>query len=136
MTKQIDRAFLRQLREDVEVALAAVGKRNGVLLSLGRATFTSESATFKMEVALATGAQTAAVAGGASAKDVKAASDYTAMAKLFGMKPEWLGQSFKWNGKELRIVGLLPNKRKNNVFVEGTGGGKYIMSPEEVIPCF
>lgn len=68
-------------------------------------------------------------------RHANAASDYTSMCASYGMKPEWLGRSFKYGrGKELKIVGLLPNKHKNNVLVEGVGGGKYIMSPSDVIP--
>lgn len=79
---------------------------------------------------------------GASSSTIKprhanAESDYTSMCVSYGMKPEWLGKSFKYGrGKELKIVGLLPNKHKNNVLVEGVGGGKYIMSPSDVIPLF
>lgn len=66
-----------------------------------------------------------------------AAADFTRMAHLYGMKPEWLNKPFVWGrGKGLRVVGLLPNKHKNNVLVEGDQGGKYIMPPSDVIAAF
>lgn len=69
-----------------------------------------------------------------STRHPTAAADFTKMAHLYGMKPEWLNKPFVWGrGKGLRVVGLLPNKHKNNVLVEGDQGGKYIMPPSDVI---
>lgn len=128
----IDRPLLRNLRTDVEAALIAVGKRHGVLLTLGNASFTSDAATFKLAVAPATKEAAAAVASGASPKDVQAAADYKELAQAYGLHVDWLNRTFQHGGSTLRVVGLLPNKRKNCVLVEGTGGGRYIMPPEDL----
>lgn len=132
----ITREMLRDIRIEGELALAAIAKKHGVVITLGRATFSQTEAKFAMQVATTTAAVTAAIADGVQPKDAKAAQDYTNLAGAYGMKAEWLGRAFKRSGRSFTVVGLLPNKRKNNVLIEGTGGGRYIMSPEEVIPGF
>lgn len=133
----ITREMLRDIRIESEQALAAIGKKHGVIITIGRATFNASSAKFTMELTKSTEAAQVAVASGVRPKHAMAAEDYKRLCTQYGMKPEWFGQSFTWGrGKGLCIVGLLPNKHKNNVLVEGTGGGKYIMSPADVIACF
>lgn len=137
MPNAIDRPFLQQLRSEVNAALLEVGKRNGVLLTLGRGTFSPLEAKFSMTVTLADANTTAAVAAGVSPKNAKAASDYTRLAASYGLKPEWLGKWFSTGvGTELKVVGLLPNRHVNVVLVQGRKGGQYIMSAEEVAGQF
>lgn len=133
----ITREMLRAIRIESEQALAAIGKKHGVIMTMGRATFTPTSAKFALELALSTEAAQTAIDTGISPKDAKAAQDYTNLAASYGMKPEWLGKSFTFGrSKGLRVVGLLPNKHVNNVLVEGDKGGKYIMPPSQVIAAF
>lgn len=137
MAKTIDRALLRKIREDVDAELAALSKKHGVLLFLGNARFTATEANFKLGVKVTDASVIDTVATGAvDSRHASAANDYAAQAKLYGMKPEWLNKQFMHNGSALTVVGLLPNKRKNNVLVMGSGGGKYIMPPSDVIRGF
>lgn len=132
----IDRAKLRAIRADIDLALATVGAKHGVIMTAGNATFTSTDATMKVTMSVANSAALNAVASGEAPKDVKAHTDYIDHCESHGLKPQWLGMWFTVHGKELKIVGLLPNKRKNNVLIEGKAGGRYIISPSEVLAAF
>jgi hypothetical protein len=129
----ITRELMKTLRTDVDAALLAISKKHGVLLSLGNGRFTASDATFKLNV---TDAGASAIANvivdGLSSKDAKAVADYQKQCHLYGLKPEWLNRQFMSGGKALTVVGLLPNKHKNNVLVMGAGGGKYIMPATSV----
>ena len=134
MAKQIDRALLKAIHDDVNVALAIVAKKHGVLLSMGNARFTTTSATMKMDISIAdAGTIAAGTTGGVTAKTARAEADFKAYATMHGLKPEWLHTSVMIHGKSLEIAGLLPNKHKNVVLVRGTGGGQYIISAREIL---
>jgi hypothetical protein len=134
----ITRAMCSLVRDDANAALAAVAKKYGLIISVGSARYSDTEINFKMQATVGTASAIAAVIAGTNPKDVKAATDYTTMGHLYGLKPEWLNKSFVCvrTGSTLRIVGLLPNKRVNNVFVSGAQGGKYIMPASDVIASF
>lgn len=133
---EITRDLLRTLRTDIDAALLAVAKKHGVMLTMGNASFTSDNATMKMSIVPASKEAVAAVASGASPKDVQAAADYKRLCTVYNLHPSWLNMTFQHGGSTLTVIGLLPNKRKNNVLVQGTGGGRYIMAPEELHRAF
>lgn len=130
----ITRQLLRDIRADVDAALVAIAKKHGVLLSMGNASFTAESATMKMNITAADKGTIAAVtSGGVSAKTAKAEADFKRLAKSYGMEPEWLHTSVSIHGRSMEIAGLLPNKRVNCVLIRGAQGGEYIASVDDIL---
>ena len=126
--------LLGAIRADVDAVLAAIGKKHGVLLNMGNARFTGHSATMKMEITEAGADTINPVADGTtSARNVRAEADFKAMATLYGLKPEWLHTNVTLSGKTFEIIGLLPNKHKNVVLIQGTGGGQYIVDADKII---
>ena len=54
MTKvtKFDKPTLRALRPELNAALAAVGAKHGISITIGNGSYTGENATFKLELAL------------------------------------------------------------------------------------
>lgn len=109
--QQLDRTSLRLLIAEIDAALVAVGDKYGVALTCGRATFNSTTADIRLGVAVR-----GAVAGAledASAREIKAAQDWSTYALSLGLQRDWLGKSFvrSQDPGSWRIVGLLPKSR-------------------------
>lgn len=97
MADQIDRPLLRALNADMEEALKAVAEKHGVSIDVGNASFTSQNATFKVQVA---------VIGKGGVADTREAQDFRIFASSYGLSADDLGQTFPYGGKEYTIVGL------------------------------
>lgn len=133
---QVTRQLLQNVRADIDKALAEVAKKHGVLLLLGNARFNEYEANFKLNLSITNESTVAAIDSGLSTKDAKAIADWATHAWLKGLKLEWCGQTFTEGGTVLKVIGFLPNKRVNNVLVEGKGGGRYVMPAERVCAAF
>lgn len=120
----ITRELLRTLRADIDAALAAVGKKHGVVLNAGNASFTPTSASFKLHAVLADAPKVD--------PDVEAADDWRALARRFQLEPDWLGKSFVSGGRPFTIVGLLPNRPKRPVLARGSNGKGYVFDPDSI----
>jgi len=100
----ITKELLRALRADVDGALEAVGKKHSVVLKLGRCTFTSSNATFKLEV------DTIEIGGEVVTKEL---ANLREMHKLLGLEEAHLTQVFAMNGRNFTLAGY-----------KNTGGAK------------
>ena len=54
-------------------------------------------------------------------------------AERYGMKPEWLNKTFRHRTKTFTIVGINPNKVKNNVTLRDQNGKVFIAPPQMVV---
>ncbi len=56
---------------------------------------------------------------------------FTKFAELYGMKADWLGQTFTMGGKSWSIEGL--KERGNKAVIIASGGKRYVCTAEQVI---
>lgn len=113
---EITRDILRLVRDDMNEALAEIGKKHGLLLQCGRGTFTSSAATLKVEMAIASGE------GGETVENVKAVADWNALAERYGFDKAWLGKSFTYGAERWTILGLRPTRVKYPVLASNSRG--------------
>jgi hypothetical protein len=66
----------------------------------------------------------------------QAQSDYTQYADIYNLPLEMLGSTFKYNGKFFTVVGLLPNRRKNDIQIENANGKTFIAPHESVVSAY
>jgi hypothetical protein len=126
----ITRQSLRALQADIIAALAAVGAKHGVAITEGGASFSPERATMKLNVLVIGGAQAADVGEEAQSAPATTGHEQTwvALAKNYGLKPEWFGRTVKMAGSTFRIIGLSPNRTKNVVRIERVSTGKVFVA--------
>lgn len=112
MADEITRPLLRTLHAEFTEALEAVAKRHGVGIQLGNASFTSQNATFKVQVA---------VTGKGGVADTREAQDFRIFASSYGLSADDLGQTFPYGGKEYTIVGLSRKSTKYPILCKRDG---------------
>ena len=95
-----DRVRCREIHDSLDEALQAVGKRLGVTVRLGGATFTSRNIRFKLEIF--ENADT----------DSPEAEDFHTYCARYGLQPEDLGKTFTWGGKQYVLVGCKPRSTR------------------------
>ena len=98
-----DRPRVRKLRDDLSQALAEVGKRFGVTITLGAASFSPAICKFRLEVAGPTsnGEATSAVA-----------EDFKRYAGLWGMQKDDLNKTFVFRGETYTLIGAKPRSSR------------------------
>jgi len=106
--------LLKQLRPQIEAALAAVAEANGIKIKCGNATFTTGTFSMKLEGVLEGGL-------------TKEAQRFKMYAKECGMQPEWLGQEFEIMGRTIKVTGI--NTTLTKVFVDEVATGRAMMYP-------
>ena len=111
--KQIDRASCKRLRTEMDKVLAPLGKKLGVSIFAGNASYDATNATFKVKIAT--------LDTDGNVRDERAES-FKRSAVLYGLKPEMLNTTFKdWNGDAFEIVGLATRSRKYPVLAKKVG---------------
>jgi hypothetical protein len=98
----ISKESLKQLRDDIDAALKAVGDKHGVALRAGNASYTATNATFKLEVS----------------------TSFNRFCTLYGFKPENLGATFQNRGVTFTLIGLDRKSRKYPVLARNAKDGK------------
>ena len=115
-------ALLRQLRPEIQAALADLGKRFGVGFEVGSASYSGSHATFKLEVG----------ALGDNGKVVsKETENFKFLAPMYGLSENDLGRQFLLSGKMHTIVGINSNATRFPILTE-CGGRKYKVPAESV----
>lgn len=119
-----DRATVKNLRSDIDKALATISKKYGIEISAGNASFTSSNVTYKVQ---------AAVKAASGVTMTKEASDFNLYASinLSGFK---LGQTISLQGKEYTIAGWKVRAQRNPVIV--TRDGKSYRVSAEMIKMY
>ena len=80
----IDRQFLRTAREEIQNILKDYADKHNLQISLGSASFTSENATFKLELATKTTD---------GSVNTKKAADFKLYASMYGLSPDDLDRA-------------------------------------------
>ena len=96
---QFDRTNLRMIREMIDQELADLGERLGVSIKAGSASFTSNNATYKLQIA------TISEEGEICTKE---AEDFKLYCFRWGLAPDDLGREFNFRGNTYTITGAKP----------------------------
>lgn len=120
----ITRALLKTIKSDAEAVLATVAEKHGVKITFGNGSFTPDNASLKMEIA------------GITSEGVvktKEATDFERYASAFGLKPEDLGTTFTYNGKEFKLIGAKPRSTKFPLLAVNLKNGKTYKLPKDAV---
>ena len=120
----ITKDLLRDIREDIATALKSVGEKHGVMITPRNASFTPQTATMKIEIA---------VIGDGGVVENKDRTNYTLYCGSYGLKPEWLDKTFVSGTTAYQIVGLAVRRSKNPVVVNRVSDGKTFIFPDHLV---
>lgn len=121
----IDKTGIRLLRGQIETALAELGAKHNLAISVGSASYLpGKNVTFKLECAAID------TNGEVATTEAEAFKSYAA---IFGLKPDDLGKSFVSAGKKLKIIGCAPRSRKFPILCEDSNGSVFKLSEYSVI---
>lgn len=123
MTSNINPEVLKKIRDEVNALLKPIGEKYAVKMELGRATYSQNNFTFKLEGSRIGEDGTAAT---------KEAEAFKILAKMFGLEPDDLGKTFRSQGKEFTITGLSPKSSKFPIHAKGSDGKNYKFPAETV----
>lgn len=120
----ITRDTAQLITNDVLAALDEVAKKHGVAFSNRGGNFSAENLTIRLE---------AAVVNPDGTVSTRNAKTFEGLAPMYGLKPEWLNQTFVSGGNEFTIIGLNTRRSKNPVECRKTSNQKiYIFRAETV----
>ena len=122
--KTLERSTVRDLSADIQAALQAVALKHGITFTPKGCTFSSTSATFRIE---------AAVIGDGGVAETRERTDFPRYAGLFGLKPEWLDKSFVHGANTFTIIGIATRKSKQPVLAKQQGNGKTYVFPANTV---
>lgn len=111
LINQFDKSNLVDLRKDIDLALAEVGKKYGIKINAGSARFTGDTATFKLEMSIFRD-------GKAICREMETLKLYLG---LIGLSEEHFGVVFKIGGKYFVLSGYNPRKHKKPVMITEVG---------------
>jgi len=116
--------LLNSIRADVEEALDAIAEKHGVTITTGRATYTAQNATMKLEIA--------AIARDGTVQ-TKEAVDFAAYAFRYGLSPDDLGKEFRYAGETFEIIGLKTRATKMPILGQSRQTGKIYKFPVNAV---
>lgn len=98
MIELFTKPILKQLRSELETALAPVAERHGIKLSFGNGKFDATSFMLKLNGAVLNGAD----------RPANEAREWARMASAFGLKPTDYDRKVRVDGMEFRMVAFRP----------------------------
>jgi len=120
---QFDKSNLVDLRKDIDLALAEVGKRYGIKINAGNARFTDTTATFKLEAAVVRD-------GKAISREMETLKMYLG---LLGLNEDHFGKVFKMGSKFFVLSGYSPRKHKKPVLITEVGTERSYCCSEDAV---
>jgi hypothetical protein len=124
----IDRALLKNLRVDIDAALAAVGEKHGVVLSAGNASFERDGSHGNFKLAVSSISKTGFV-------ETKEAAAFKLNAINFHMKLEDLGEEFSTPaGEKFVLIGVRPRSKTAALLATRTEDGRLCALPLRSFP--
>jgi hypothetical protein len=125
--QSFNRPALKSLRVSLDAALAKVAAEHGISLSAGNISFTSETATIKVN---------AGVIGSGGVAVTKEAQAFDQYKNLVGLGHLNVGDQVTLQGKDYIITGYKPRSKKAPVLVKQvSNGGSYKVSIE-MVKCY
>ena len=127
MMKTLDKYSVKQLSDAIMANLAPLETQFGVKIAYKGGRFSASNVTFKVEASIV----------GASGEVMSAEREaYKHSAFFYGLKPEWLNQSFSFAGNTYTIDGLKTRCHKSPVMVIRKDGKRFKMSARMVVDAF
>jgi DNA replicative helicase MCM subunit Mcm2 (Cdc46/Mcm family) len=122
----IDQSLLKNLRNEMNIALADVATRHGVTLRAGTASYdpVAGTANFKLEVV--------ALGEDGAQRDMPAEL-FLQNAEFIGLKAEHLGKIVTIQGRTFTVAGYKPKARKNCIVIKDTDSGKSFVTSADVV---
>ncbi len=120
----LTRETVRNLRENLNAKLAALGNELGLSLKLGNCTYGMANATFKLEVA--------PLNSDGSPPVTKESDDFMMHARSFGLQPTDLDKSFSEGGYTFTVVGLKPRSHRYPVVCRRKDGKMFKFPADRV----
>lgn len=113
---QFTPASLKLLREEIDAALAAITKKHGVSMSIGKISFSAQqcSTTLSMVAACNTG----------EAQNPEKVN-WDKYAELFGLSKDDFGKTFQDGGKTYKVDGVAPRSTRFPIIVEREDGQRF-----------
>ena len=126
---KIDRDFCKDIRSELDSVLASIGEKLGVSLRMGGGSFSSDSATFKLEVELLS------ETGRPISKEETYLNDNH---ELLGIPKDWLGAKLKdpRDGKLYYLRGYKARSPKRPFIIETVDGFNKYVTTESGIKRF
>ena len=106
----IDKNMLAQVRIDLNAALAIVGKKHGIDMTIGSISYSANSFSTKIS-AVSKDVVPAETVGGVSIDNVKWKKNFLDYARTYGLTPNDLGRTFTSRGIQYALVGARPKAR-------------------------
>ena len=116
-------ARIKRLRVLIEDELKSLGEREGFSITVGNATFMTNSVTFKLK------ASTVNSDGSVNTEEAEA---FTREARLYGLDPEMLGKTYKTPRGDFTVAGLNRRGRKFPILASNGNGSLYKFSVDEI----
>jgi len=127
--EKIDRNVCKDIRSELDTELASIGERLGLSLRMGGGSFSSDSATFKLEVELLS----------ATGRPISKEERYlNENHELLGIPKEWLGAKLKdpRTGKLYYLRGYKSRAPKRPFIIETVDGFNQFITTEKAIKRF
>ena len=127
--KAIDRKALQYLRGVIDSALDELSNEQGwgIKLQLGNGSYSGSNGHFKLNISAIDESGTVVT---------EEAEDFKRYAELYGLKPEWLGESFTYSSvrqggtpETYKIVGFKARARKRQILTEHIESGRRVVWP-------
>lgn len=122
--KNLDRAAMRILSDEINAALAPLAQQHGITLRIGRGTFAGAYAKFTLDVATL------------GTNGVPATQEAVALGSLgdaYGLEGVQVGACTIIRGVEYRVVGLNAKARKAPVNLERVSDGTTFKAPVNLV---
>ena len=123
---RINRQVCRRLADVMETTLNEM-EIEGIAIKVGNATFCSDNATFKIEVAVKSDD------GDDGVVKTREASDWPIYASGYGLPRDGIGKVISISGEKLEIVGIKPKSKKFPILCKRLSDGKIYKYPVRVI---
>lgn len=132
MNNKITADLCNTLRAEITAAMAAVGAKHGLKLSIGNGKFAADYAKFNLDVS-----RIIKDANGGVAIVSKETVQLDRYAKIYGITPEMLAKPIRLGSQSFMIVGYCSRKSKAPFIMKGCHDGKsYIGRTTQVLPAF
>ena len=129
----IDRKALQYLRGVIDSALDELSNEQGwgIKLQLGNGSYSGSNGHFKLNISAIDESGTVVT---------EEAEDFKRYAELYGLKPEWLGESFTYTSvkrgsspETYKIIGLKARARKRQILTEDGNGRRVVWPAKNVL---
>lgn len=121
---QVDEALVRKIKQSMRDHLAALEDEMGVVVTVGRASFTKNHVEIQVDVAT--------VSDDGTVND-KYVEDFRRFRSRYGLKDSVIGATFEHKGDMFKVRGAKPRSRKYPIVAENTKDGSIIRFGHEYV---